>query len=89
MINKFIFNVLLLFSITSYPLHLLAQAPGCPDIDAGPDLNLACSNSCTDLRAVLKIGIIVILSVVKNLKFFINKGSKIDASFRSMTKDDF
>lgn len=36
---------------------LFAQAPGCPDIDAGPDENLNCTTNCTDLTAtVLETG---------------------------------
>jgi len=36
---------------------ILAQAPGCPGIDAGADINLDCSSNCTTLTAsVLEVG---------------------------------
>lgn len=36
---------------------IFAQAPGCPDIDAGPDQSLDCTSNCTNLTAtVLQTG---------------------------------
>lgn len=41
-------NALLLFFFTLRPV---SAQPGCPDIDAGPDINMACGVACTTLTA--------------------------------------
>jgi gliding motility-associated-like protein len=60
MINKLLFNTrffLTIFSIVFFALSSNAQ-PGCPDIDAGPDVNLNCTTPCTTLNAtVLQTGL--------------------------------
>ena len=33
--------------------YSLAQFPGCPQVDAGPDQLLPCSQNCTDLNATV------------------------------------
>lgn len=49
---SFIATFLLLVAVNSF-----AQAPGCPNIDAGTDQNLTCATNCTDLTAtVLETG---------------------------------
>lgn len=42
--------ILLFLALPCTCTNLLAQAPGCPDVDAGTDVNLACGG-CTNLTA--------------------------------------
>lgn len=55
---KFFTPFYLLFVLVSISFfEALAQAPGCPNIDAGADQNLNCNANCTDLTAtVLQTG---------------------------------
>ncbi len=43
-------NFLILFVILS-GVMVQAQGPGCPNVDAGPDVTLDCDDSCTELTA--------------------------------------
>lgn len=43
--------LLVLFLLLSH--NLAAQAPGCPDVDAGPDQTLDCVTSCTNITATI------------------------------------
>ncbi|MBI2967083.1 MAG: gliding motility-associated C-terminal domain-containing protein [Bacteroidetes bacterium] len=48
-IRELFSGVLILFAAPD----IFSQAPGCPDISAGPDQNLTCLNNCTTLTATL------------------------------------
>jgi len=66
MINKKIFNARFYLTITAIIfLALRSNAqPGCPNIDAGPDVNLDCVTPCTTLNAtVLQTGLTTSYSV--------------------------
>ena len=44
-------NVTMLLFALGFSTVSLAQFPGCPDINAGPDQTLPCSTPCTNLTA--------------------------------------
>ncbi len=46
--KKYIFILLIFFVKLSF-----GQAPGCPNVDAGPDQTTTCANPCVDLTATL------------------------------------
>lgn len=46
---KSLLGVLILFSTS----HSIAQFPGCPQVDAGPDQTLPCSQNCVNLNATV------------------------------------
>jgi gliding motility-associated-like protein len=48
---KFSLQFSLLAVVFIFSFHSFAQFPGCPNIDAGSNVNLDCSTPCTDLTA--------------------------------------
>lgn len=51
------FCTVFLIIFSGFTIQVWAQAPGCPNINAGPDQNLNCQTNCTNLTAtVLQTG---------------------------------
>ncbi len=54
---NFSFRIVLVALFCGFITQIFAQAPGCPNINAGPNQNLNCNNNCTNLTAtVLQTG---------------------------------
>jgi len=56
-INTFTKCVILIALLFIIDNAVMAQAPGCPQIDIGPDIDASCNNPCVNLNAtVLETG---------------------------------